>query len=150
MFVALMTDAGVDAPLFELLWFYVLIAVVFGCFLGYAVWNSWVTFHWLKSLKISAASLTETQANFLIITSFNYTSLVSISVLTQSSVIMVAILSYVINGRRYTLVQYLGLTTCLVGIGLLIVADLMSADWQFGGTVEGDTMALAGTFLFSL
>lgn len=128
----------VNAHLIELMWLYAFLSTIFGCFLIYALRQKMVVCNWRKLLKISVASVTETQGHFLMILSYSYTSLV-----------MVAALSYFINGRRYTVVQYIGLATCLCGVAVLM-ADLQVAHWEFGGTVESNLMTLAAAFLYTL
>lgn len=143
---SLLVACGISAPLYQLLWFYVAMMIVY-----VALWvKRRAVVDWRRVVRISVACLSDTQGNFLIILSYSYTSLTSVSVLMQSSFVMVAALSYIFLGRRFSKAQWGGLAGCLIGVTLLVLGDLQMENWQFSGSVLGDLMTLAGTFLYSM
>ena len=103
-----------------------------------------------RSLLAFLASLPDTQGNFLIIFSYSYTTVTSVSVLVQSSFLSAAVLSYVLAKKRYTLWEYAGLGGCLLGMVTIVVLDLRRQHWMWTGDSIGDVMALCGAMLFSL
>ena len=146
VWASLLVNCGISAPLYQLLWFYIAMMFVYT-----VIWLRHRGFiDWKRSARISIASLPDSQGNFLVILSYSYTSLTSVSVLMQSSFVIVAVLSYVFLGRRFTKTQWCGLAGCLVGVTVLILGDLQMESWQFSGSVLGDLIVLAGTFLYSV
>lgn len=146
---SLLVRCGISAPLYELLWFYVGVFFVFGGMLVGSTLKGVTLVDIRRSARISLASLPDSQGSFLIILSYSYTSITSASVLMQSSFVMVAILSYIFNHKRYSVRQYAGLFACVVGLAVLVVADMRNDDWHFDGSALGDFIVLAGSFLYS-
>ena len=138
---SLLVACGISAPLYQLLWFYVAMMLVYG-----GLWAKQRAGNWKRVARVSIACLSDTQGNFLIILSYSYTSLTSVSVLMQSSFVIVAALSYVFLGRRFSKAQWCGLAGCLIGVTILVLGDLQMENWQFNGSVLGDLMTLAGTY----
>lgn len=150
VFASLLVNYGISAPLYQLLWFYVGLALLFGPLLLRSVLLKEVPVTLGRAARVSAACIPDSQGMFLIMLSYSYTSLTSVTVLLQSSFVMVAVMSRVFNGRHYRKLQICGLALCAMGVALLVVGDLQMEDWKFKGGVLGDLLALFGTFLFSL
>ena len=147
---SLLVVCDISAPLYQLLWLYVGLALGFGTLLVRSVLRKEVPLTVRRALRVSVSCLPDSQGQFLMLLSFSYTSLTSASVLMQSGFVMVAIMSRVFNGRRYRLPQICGLVGCSVGVGILIVGDLQMEEWELGGLVLGDMLVLLGVFLYSV
>ena len=150
IFSSLLVECGIKAPLYQLLYFYVGVFLVFGTLLIRSTAKGATFVDLRRAARISIASVPDSQGTFLMIMSFSYTSITSVTVLMQSSFVMVAAMSYVFNGKRYSLKQYLGLFGCLCGMAVLVLADLKEENWTFDGSVLGDCMTIAGTFAYSM
>lgn len=147
---SLLVACGISAPLYQLLWFYVGLALVFGTLLVRSLLRKEVPLTLSRILKVSVSCLPDSQGQFLMLLSFSYTSLTSVSVLMQSGFVMVAFMSRLFNGRRYAISQICGLVGCTAGVSLLIVGDLQMEQWELSGGVLGDFLALSGVFLYSV
>lgn len=150
VFTSLVVKCGINAPLYLLVWQYTGLIFLFGTLFSRAVYQKTVPVTLTRAAKVSLACIPDSQGLFLILLSYSYTSLISVSVLLQSSFVMVAVMSRVINGKRYGRPQIGGLSLCGLGIVLLVVGDLWDDHWQMDGSVLGDMLALLGTFLYSV
>ena len=108
---SLLVTCGISAPLYQLLWFYVAMVLVYGTW-----WLRRRTVDWGRVARVGVACVPDSQGNFLMVLSYSYTSLTSVSVLTQSSFVMVAVLSYVFLRRKFSKAQWGGLVGCLMGV----------------------------------
>ena len=133
-----------------MLWFYIALALLFGSLLLRSALLKEVPITLRRAARVSIASIPDSQGMFLIMLSYSYTSLTSVTVLLQASFVMVAVMSRVFNGRHYGKPQICGLAMCVMGIALLVVGDLQMEGWKLKGGVFGDLLALLGTFLYSL
>lgn len=66
---------------------------------------------------------------------YEYTSVVSVFTLMNSSIVIVMILSYFVLKRRYRKLEYAGAGVALIGVVTIVLSDLYKIDFQFGGTV---------------
>ena len=138
---------GLETPIFQLLFNYGILIIIYGAVIlirkdkkpTYSMW-------W----KYALAAITDTQGNFLVILAYEWTSVVSVFTLMNTSVIIVMVFSYIFLKRRYNKIEYLGTGIALCGVVLVIISDLQSVDYEFGGTVEGDMIVIAGTVLYCL
>jgi solute carrier family 35 protein F1/2 len=147
---SLLVACDISAPLYQLLWFYIGLALGCGALLIRSVLRKEVPLTFGRALRVSVSCLPDSQGQFLMLLSFSYTSLTSVSVLMQSGFVMVAIMSRVFNGKRYRLPQICGLVGCTAGVGILIAGDLQMEEWKLGGLFLGDILALLGVFLYSV
>ena len=147
---SLLVRTGVAVPLFQLLWFYVLVCLLSSGILIRATLNGKIPFSISRILRISLVSVLDSQANFLITFSFAFTSVTSASVLLQTGTVTAAVLSFLLNGKRFSSAEYMGLGVGLLGIVGIVLSDLSEQNWQWAGDAKGDIMAAAGATLFSL
>lgn len=147
---SLLVACDISAPLYQLLWLYIGLAIGFGVLLVRSVLRKEIPLAFWRTFRVSISCLPDSQGQFLMLLSFSYTSLTSVSVLMQSGFVMVAIMSRVFNGRRYGFLQICGLVGCTAGVGILIVGDLQMEKWELGGLVLGDMLTLLGVFLYSV
>jgi len=147
---SLLVHVGIVAPLFQLLWFYVLVCLLCTGVLIHETLKGKIKLSVWKLAQILLGSVIDSQANLLIMYSFAFTSVTSASVLLQTSTLTAAVLSFVLNGQRFSSAECLGLGLCLLGIVGIVLSDLSEQNWQWEGEAKGDLMAAAGATLFSL
>ena len=149
VFSELLLDSGVATPVFQNVWVYASLALLYFGRLTYRA-RVGSSIHWRSSWKYLLASVTDSQSNFLVILSYQFTSLASVFILGNSSVVMVCILSVLFLKRRYRWWEWTGVGLSLVGIVLTVLASLMQEDWQFQGSVLGNCVVLCGTLLYAV
>lgn len=150
VFSELLLEAGVSTPVFQNVWVYFTLAVLYTVKLTYRVQHSNMQIHWNQGWKYLLASITDSQCNFLVILSYQFTSLTSVFILGNSSVLMVCILSVLFLKRRYGRWEWTGVFLALIGILIAIFASLLQENWQFKGSVFGNFLVLIGTFLYAV
>ncbi|CAG9324363.1 unnamed protein product [Blepharisma stoltei] len=146
IFSKLLIILGLNTPLFQIVWNYFLLFVIYLSIIIYTKRQ----IAWKQLWKYALASLTDTQCNFLVILGYEYTSIISVFTLSNSSVIMVMILSFIFLKRRFSYWEYGGAGVALTGVICVVLSDLNSSKWEWGGTIHGDLCVLFGTLLYSI
>ena len=109
IFSTLLIILGGNVPIFQLLWLYVILGIVYGTVLVIKP-RQIDKKNWYK---FGIVAIADTQANFLTILAYQMTSIVSVLIIGNSSVIIVMILSIVFLKRKYNKYQYLGTSIAL-------------------------------------
>lgn len=97
------------------------------------------------------AALIDLEANFLVISAFNYTSITSIALLDCFTIPSAMLLSYFFLQARYVARHYIGVIVCLLGVVCIVVSDRY-ADAESTATNQaffGDMVCIAGAFLYA-
>mmetsp|Transcript_10728 Transcript_10728/g.20909 ORF Transcript_10728/g.20909 Transcript_10728/m.20909 type:complete len:239 (+) Transcript_10728:112-828(+) len=144
VFSTLMLLLGLDIPLFMLFVFYSALALVYSPLL---VCKN-LRLSWPDVWKVFAASITDSQGNFLVVMSYKYTSLTSVFILMNSSVPYVMLLSYIFIKKVYRPSELAGVFLALLGILCVIISDLRQQGWAWSGDFSGDMMVLVGTLIY--
>ncbi|KAF5301835.1 hypothetical protein FQA39_LY10620 [Lamprigera yunnana] len=94
--------------------------------------------------------LIDVQANTLMNTAHQFTTLSSIQLLGCVAIPVALALSCLVLGVRYRMVHILAISVCLIGIGCLVWAN--STDSKFTGKNQlvGDMLCLGGAVLFAI
>lgn len=146
IFTKLIISTGIVAPAFQLLWMYIMLSLVYSTVLMFRTRklspNEWG--------KYSAVSITDSQANFLLVSGYHLTGIVSVLTLFNSSVILVMVLSIFLLHKKYNRFQYTGTATAFIGISLIVLSHLHQAAWKWGGNLMGDTVVLGGTVFYCM
>mmetsp|Transcript_8969 Transcript_8969/g.17311 ORF Transcript_8969/g.17311 Transcript_8969/m.17311 type:complete len:312 (+) Transcript_8969:242-1177(+) len=146
VFASLLILLGLELSLFELLVFYALLSMIYTPILIY------------KKLKISLgdlwrmllASITDSQGNFFTVLAYRYTSITSVFILSNSSVPIVFVLSYIFLKKKFHKYEVIGVCIALAGILCVILSDLKVEGWVWTGYFAGDVMVLIGTTLYCI
>jgi len=146
VFASLLILLGLELSLFELLVFYALLSMIYTPILIY------------KKLKISLgdlwrmllASITDSQGNFFTVLAYRYTSITSVFILSNSSVPIVFVLSYIFLKKKFHKYEVIGVCIALAGILCVILSDLKVEGWVWTGYFAGDVMVLIGTTLYCM
>ena len=146
VFTELLVEDGLDTPIFQVAWQYVFIFAVYITIILVKKQH----LEWGQAWKFLLASLTDSQGNFLVLLGFQYTSVTSVFTLGNTSIIMVMCLSIVFLETKFAVWEYGGAALALVGAACIVISDLWSSGWVWGGSFFGDMMVLVGTLLYSM
>ncbi|KAI6198059.1 hypothetical protein M3Y94_01300100 [Aphelenchoides besseyi] len=105
-----------------------------------------------RGWKYLILAFVDVQANYLIVYAYQFTNLTSIQILDCSTIPTVMVLSWMFLSVRYLISHLVGVSICLVGIGMIIYADAVSGRGAEGGDdrVLGDVLCLAATLLYGI
>jgi len=145
VFSELLLEQGIATPLFQLVWNYFFISLIY---LPLAIYMK-LPFKASHLKKYLVGVVFDTQANFLVVLAYQLTSVVSVFTLMNSSVVFVFVLSSVFLKTRYSKYQFLGAGVCLSGVVSIVASDLHKNNWEWGGGILGDVLVIAGAGLYS-
>jgi solute carrier family 35 protein F1/2 len=97
-------------------------------------------------------ALVDIEANYLLVTAHQFTTLTSIQLLDCVSVTAALALSCLLLKVRYKIVHIVGVSVCLMGVGCLVWADIDDGRSLTGGKNQllGDLLCLGGAVLFAV
>ncbi|CAG8503706.1 360_t:CDS:2 [Ambispora leptoticha] len=123
-------DYNANIPTTQNLLNYILLCVAFT---GITIWKlgfrGWVDVVFTRGWKC----LVDVEGNYFVVKAYNYTTLLSASLLDAWSIPVVVALSLIFLKVRYHLSQYVGVLVCLAGLALLVKTDLDT------GRINNDT-----------
>ena len=90
-------------------------------------------------------AITDFTATFLTVKAYQYTSLVSVQLLDCFSIPTIMVLTYVIFKYKFKRLHYVGVASCIIGVGMLIASDSHKDD-----TWKGNLLVIAGAFLYGV
>ena len=95
----------------------------------------------------------DVEGNYFIVLSFQYTTMLSTSLINFWAIAMVVIVSFIFLRVRYHISQIAGILICIGGMGILIASDHLTG--SYGGSnapdqVKGDMFALLGATFYGL
>uniref|UniRef100_A0A7N0VKE1 Solute carrier family 35 member F2 n=2 Tax=Kalanchoe fedtschenkoi TaxID=63787 RepID=A0A7N0VKE1_KALFE len=141
---SLIADLGVDAPLSQSLFAYVLLAVVCGGIMLYRRQRLLVPWYWYLLL-----GFVDVQGNYLFNKAYQYSSITSITLLDCFTIAWVIGLTRIFLGTRYSLWQVLGAAICVVGLGLVLLSDAGVAGGGGSRPLLGDVLVIGATFFYA-
>ncbi|KAK7864014.1 hypothetical protein R5R35_000119 [Gryllus longicercus] len=97
-------------------------------------------------------AVADVEANTLVTTAYQFTTLTSIQLLDCISLPVVLALSCIVLRVRYKMVHIIGIGVCLMGVGCLVWADIEDGRPIIGGKTRllGDMLCLVGALLFAM
>ncbi|XP_056298018.1 solute carrier family 35 member F2-like [Pseudoliparis swirei] len=104
---------------------------------------------WWKYLLLG---LVDVEANYAVVKAYQYTTITSVQLLDSFVVPVLMILSWWVLKTRYSLVHYIAVCICLLGVGAMVGADLLAGRDQ-GSTSNillGDGLVLLGASLYAV
>eukprot|EP00041_Stephanoeca_diplocostata_P026459 m.714125 g.714125 ORF g.714125 m.714125 type:complete len:374 (+) comp22971_c1_seq81:448-1569(+) len=129
VFTKLLILRGVDIPMTQNIPNYVLLSLVYvpqlvqrGQFMS-AVKG--INSRWYLLPLLAAFDV---EANYVIVLAYQYTNFTSAQLLDGLATFFVLGLSWLLLGKRYSLLHYLGILVALVGMGGIIAADTLASD----------------------
>ncbi|GAB2300702.1 hypothetical protein Dimus_034740 [Dionaea muscipula] len=141
-----LAEIGVDAPLTQSFFTYLSLAVVYGAIMLYRRNKLVVPWYYYIGL-----GFVDVQGNYLVNKAFQYSSITSVTLLDCWTVPWVIILTWIFIGTRYSIWQYVGAATCILGLSLVFLSDA-GVDSGSGGSkpLLGDFMVVAGTIFYAI
>ncbi|KAJ1349111.1 hypothetical protein KIN20_004562 [Parelaphostrongylus tenuis] len=117
------------------------------------IWRTWSAGGdeetWLQYFLLA---LIDVEANYMVVSAYQFTNLTSIQLLDCSTIPMVLLLSWLFLSVRYLISHIIGVCICLIGIACLIWADILDGKGSIGGNnrLVGDMLCLGGSLLYSI
>lgn len=137
---------GINAPTSQSFLNYVLLGVIYGGVMIYrrkplkAKWYYYVLL-----------AVVDVEANFLVVKSYQYTSITSVMLLDCWSIPCVILLTWLFLKTKYKYRKFVGVAICVAGLVLVVFSDVHSADRARGShPVKGDLLILAGATLYAV
>eukprot|EP00752_Nemacystus_decipiens_P002872 g2673.t1 len=96
-------------------------------------------------------SLVDVEANTLSVLAFRYTSITSVAMLDAFSIPAVMFLSCFLLRAQYTQMHVVGVTFCLIGLGLTVISDLQGDEEEaaYPQALKGDVLCVLGAALYA-
>ncbi|KAF4513156.1 hypothetical protein G6O67_000463 [Ophiocordyceps sinensis] len=150
-FTTLLATADFNAPAFQNLFNYALLALGYGALLlardGPAAWVRAARHDGWKYLIMA---FLDVEGNYFTVKAYQYTNILSAQLLNFWSIVCVVAISALLLRVRYRLPQMLGIVVCCGGMGVLVAADHVLK--RNGGAgpdmLKGDLFALLGATLY--
>mmetsp|Transcript_20003 Transcript_20003/g.59429 ORF Transcript_20003/g.59429 Transcript_20003/m.59429 type:complete len:452 (-) Transcript_20003:374-1729(-) len=141
-----LANAGISAPCTQAALSYLLLAVLCG---SVHLWQSRGAPRLTNPWYVYAGlALLDLEANYLVTSAYQYTSITSVTLLDSATIPAVMLLSLVVFRSRFRIGHVAGVALCTGGLALLTLTDGASST---GGTdpARGDALVLAGAALYA-
>ena len=101
--------------------------------------------------KYPLLAFCDVEANFIIVFAYSYTSITSVTLLDFSTIPFAMILTRIFLHTRYAWAHVAGASTCVLGLAVLVLADMTSGGALEAGSrpILGDTMVVVSALLYS-
>ncbi|XP_015496344.1 solute carrier family 35 member F2 [Parus major] len=105
-----------------------------------------------KWWKYIFLGLADVEANYVMVKAYQYTTLTSVQLLDCFGIPVLMALSWFILRARYRLIHFLAVAICLLGVGTMVGADILSGreDGEGSDVVIGDVLVLLGASLYAI
>ncbi|XP_025097603.1 solute carrier family 35 member F2-like isoform X2 [Pomacea canaliculata] len=104
--------------------------------------------------KYALLALVDFEANYLVVKAYQFTTITSVQLLNCLTILVVVVLSRIFLKTRYTAVHMAGIVISVVGLGGLVLADLLSGrnTDDPGGSKKwlGDVLVVCGAILYGM
>ncbi|CAL5085236.1 unnamed protein product [Urochloa decumbens] len=139
---------GVNAPTSQSLLNYILLALVYGGVLLYR--RQPLTIKWYYYLILG---IIDVEANYIVVKSYQYTSLTSVMLLDCWSIPCVIVLTWIFLKTKYGLRKFFGVGVCVAGLILVVFSDVHAdhaSDRAKGPhPLKGDLLVILGSMLYA-
>ncbi|KAL6644443.1 hypothetical protein ACP70R_016051 [Stipagrostis hirtigluma subsp. patula] len=136
---------GINAPTSQSLLNYILLALVYGGVLIYR--RQPLTMKWYYYLILG---IIDVEANYIVVKSYQYTSLTSVMLLDCWSIPCVIVLTWIFLKTKYSLRKFIGVGVCVAGLILVVFSDVHASDRAKGpNPLKGDLLVIFGSMLYA-
>uniref|UniRef100_A0A0D9XAB2 EamA domain-containing protein n=1 Tax=Leersia perrieri TaxID=77586 RepID=A0A0D9XAB2_9ORYZ len=136
---------GINAPTSQSLLNYILLALVYGGILIYR--RQTLTIKWYYYLILG---IIDVEANYIVVKSYQYTSLTSVMLLDCWSIPCVIVLTWIFLKTKYGLRKFIGVGICVAGLILVVFSDVHASDRAKGpNPLKGDLLVIFGSMLYA-
>ncbi|XP_042458556.1 solute carrier family 35 member F1-like [Zingiber officinale] len=138
---------GVNAPTSQSFLNYLLLAIVYGSIVIYKRRPLQISWYYYLMLAI-----VDVEANFIVVLSYQYTSLTSVMLLDCWSIPCVILFTWLFLGTKYGFRKFAGVAICVAGLIMVVFSDVHASDRAQGGPnpVKGDLLVFAGSTLYAV
>ncbi|XP_023648378.1 solute carrier family 35 member F2 isoform X2 [Paramormyrops kingsleyae] len=149
----LATDFHVNAPMLQNFIYYVLLFLTYSTILACRKGNRNI----LQILKTGwwrygLIALADVEANYMLVKAYQYTTLTSIQLLDCFVIPVLMVLSWFILKTRYRAMHYVAVVICLLGVGAMVGADVLSGRDQGSSSdiLLGDGLVLVSAVMYAV
>ncbi|THU67675.1 hypothetical protein C4D60_Mb05t27200 [Musa balbisiana] len=139
---------GVNAPTSQSFLNYLLLAMFYG---GFVVRRRRrpLQINWYYYLMLAAVDV---EANFIVVKSYQYTSLTSVMLLDCWAIPCVILFTWLFLKTKYGLRKFVGVAICVAGLVMVVFSDVHAKDRAQGGPnpLKGDLFIIAGSTLYAV
>ncbi|NXT12420.1 S35F2 protein, partial [Prunella fulvescens] len=102
--------------------------------------------------KYIILGLADVEANYSIVKAYQYTTLTSVQLLDCFGIPVLMALSWFLLRARYKLIHFVAVAICLLGVGTMVGADILSGRQEGEGSdvVIGDVLVLLAASLYAI
>ncbi|CAL9108182.1 unnamed protein product [Musa textilis] len=138
---------GVNAPTSQSFLNYLLLAIFYGAYVIYR--KRPLQINWYYYLILS---IVDVEANFIVVKSYQYTSLTSVMLLDCWAIPCVILLTWLFLKTKYGYRKFTGVAICVAGIVMVVFSDVHASDRAEGGPnpIKGDILVIAGATLYAV
>ncbi|KAM8976541.1 solute carrier family 35 member F2 [Pelodytes ibericus] len=143
----------VDTPMLQSFINYCLLFLVYTVWLAFRTGENGllhiVTKKWWKYLFLG---IVDVEANYCMVKAYQFTTLTSVQLLDCVGIPVLMALSWFILRSRYRLIHYIAVVVCLLGVGTMVGADVLSGrgDGKASDMLIGDALVLLGASLYAV
>ncbi|CAD5172177.1 unnamed protein product [Musa acuminata subsp. malaccensis] len=138
---------GVNAPTSQSFLNYLLLAMFYGVFVVRR--QRPLQINWYYYLMLAAVDV---EANFIVVKSYQYTSLTSVMLLDCWAIPCVILFTWLFLKTKYGLRKFVGVAICVAGLVMVVFSDAHAKDRAQGGPnpLKGDLFIIAGSTLYAV
>ncbi|KNA16917.1 hypothetical protein SOVF_084920 isoform B [Spinacia oleracea] len=136
---------GVDAPVTLSFFTYFGLTLIYGSIMLFRRKKLVVPWYYYALL-----AFVDVQGNFFCNKAFQFTSITSVTLFDCWTIIWVMILTWIFIGTRYTMWQYSGAATCVVGLGFALLSDARIGGGGGSSPLLGDFLVTVATLFYAL
>uniref|UniRef100_A0A060T7N9 ARAD1D04576p n=1 Tax=Blastobotrys adeninivorans TaxID=409370 RepID=A0A060T7N9_BLAAD len=147
-----LANGGNNIPAFQTLFNYVLLCLIFTPYTIYKYgFVKWCKLLFRDGWKYFLFAFADVEGNYFVVKAYAYTNMLSAALLDNFAIVVVVILSFVFLKVRYKWTQLIGIVTCIGGMALLVVSDVLTdKDYPAMDMVKGDLFMLLGAGLYGV
>ncbi|KAM5180557.1 solute carrier family 35 member F2-like [Mantella aurantiaca] len=149
----LVDNYKVNTPVMQNFITYFLLSLVYTVWLAFRSGENGLLYtmkhKWWKYLLLAVADV---EGNYCLVKAFQYTTLTSVQLLDCVAIPALMILSWFILRTRYKLIHYIAVGICLLGVGIMVYADVLSGqeDGKGSNMLIGDSLVILGACLYAV
>ncbi|EPS74186.1 hypothetical protein M569_00565, partial [Genlisea aurea] len=141
-----LANRGFNAPTSQSFFNYVLLALVYGSIMLYR--REPLKAKWYYYILLG---LVDVEANYLVVKSYQYTSITSVTLLDCWTIPCVLFLTWFFLKTKYRWQKLAGVVICVAGLVLVIFSDVNSGNRARGSSpLKGDFLVIAGATLYGV
>uniref|UniRef100_A0A8C5PAN0 Solute carrier family 35 member F2 n=1 Tax=Leptobrachium leishanense TaxID=445787 RepID=A0A8C5PAN0_9ANUR len=143
----------VDTPMLQSFINYCLLFLVYTGWLAFRRGENGLVYivrkKWWKYILLA---IVDVEANYSIVKAYQYTTITSVQLLDCVGIPVLMALSWFILRSRYRLIHYIAVVVCLLGVGTMVGADVLSGRESGNATsmLIGDVLVILGACLYAV